>query len=153
MKLQRIIALTLVWVLAGCSGESGNASAERSSADNPAPSAAPKKMTRGGTITVGQQTWKLVPKIQCGVYPGDVVAIAGHAESDPDLEIIIDNDPNGRSGVRIGQDDGGGEVSWHSIRETLDMTVSGKQVRGSAMFSTSYGGAGDTAKGEFTVDC
>jgi hypothetical protein len=110
---------------------------------------APKQSERGGTVTVGDRTWKIVPSIQCSIYPGDVVSIAGHAESDPNLEIVIDNDPNGPSGVRIG---GSGQaVNWHSERESFSIQINGKQVHGSAVF-TSYSSE-ETVQGEFKVDC
>lgn len=152
MKRDLIVTLVFALALAGCSentetgSNAGASQGERAAAASP-----PQKSQRGGSVTVGDQTWILVPAIQCGVYPGDVVAIAGHAASDPDLEIVIDNDPNGRSGVSIGGDRQA--VSWHSTRESLQMKINGKQVQGSATFSTGYGGSGKTEQGTFKVDC
>ena len=103
---------------------------------------------RGGTITVGGHTWQLVPSIQCSVYPGEVVSIAGHAASDPDLEIVIDY--NGPTGVRIG---GEGPLGWYAMVDTLKINVDGKRVSGSATFNTDSAGVGRTAPGEFDVNC
>ena len=106
---------------------------------------------RGGTISVGEDSWQIVPAIQCRVFPGGIVSIAGHAGSDPDLEIVIDVDPHGPTGVRVGGEGGG--VSWHSVKGSFDIEVQGKRVRGAGTFSQYYGGAGETRQGEFTVDC
>ena len=103
---------------------------------------------RGGAITVGDTTWQLVPAIQCSVYPGNVVNIAGHAASDPALEIVIDY--NGPTGVRIG---GEGAVSWHAIKDSLKFDIDGKRVQGSATFNTDMFGAGESAPGSFDINC
>ena len=141
MRKHLIFAVACAVVAVGC-GENTEA------VSNPG---AAQKNQRGGIVTVGDRTWKIVPSVQCSVYPGDVVAVAGHAESAPDLEIVIDNDPNGRSGVRVGGE--GQAVSWYSVPDTLQMTIDGKQVQGSATFSVYLGGAGETAQGTFKVDC
>lgn len=120
-------------------------------ANVPSSMPAPAPGQRGGSIRVGEQTWTIVPSIQCRVFPGGIVSIAGHAESDPKLEIVIDVDPHGPTGVRIGAD--GGSVSWNTVRETLKIEVKGKQVKGTATFSVYSGGAGERAEGEFRVDC
>jgi hypothetical protein len=151
-----ILAMTASLVSVSCGGDSGDGqldsvTAQEATTAPAAQKAAPQKRQRGGTITVGEQTWTIVPSVQCGVYPGDVVAIAGHAESDKQLEIVIDNDPGGRSGVSVGSERGA--VSWHAVRDTLRIEVNGKQVRGTATFSAFLGGSGATAPGEFEVNC
>ena len=152
MKRHLIYILVIALVPLGCGEKTdtgGNAGVTQ--AERPAAAEAPQKSQRGGSITIGDRTWLIIPSIQCSVYPGDVVAIAGHAESDPDLEIVIDNDPNGRSGVSIGGK--GQAVTWHSVKESLQMTIDGKQVQGSATFSADFGGGGETEQGTFKVDC
>jgi len=150
MRKHLIFAVACAVVAVGC-GENTEAVSNPGAAQTERAAAVPQKNQRGGTVTVGDRTWKIIPSVQCSVYPGDVVAIAGHAESAPDLEIVIDNDPNGRSGVRIGGE--GQAVSWYSVPETLQITIAGKQVQGSATFSVYFGGAGETAQGTFKVDC
>ena len=103
---------------------------------------------RGGTFTVGKQTWTLVPSTQCSIYPGNVVSIAGHAEEDPSLEIIIDY--GGPDGARIGPDSVSG---WQAMPETLIIEIDGRHVHGEATFSEFFGGRGDKAEGSFDVDC
>ena len=103
---------------------------------------------RGGSIKVGETTWTIVPTIQCAVFPGDVVNIAGHAASDPDLEIVIDY--NGPTGVRIG---GEGGISWYALQDTLAVKIDGKRVQGTATFNTEMSGTGQSATGIFEVNC
>jgi len=112
--------------------------------------AATSTKERGGTITVGDESWVIVLSTQCSVYPGDVVSIAGHAASDPELEIVIDY--GGPNGARIGSD-GGGSGSWHAVRETLEVEIDGKRVRGTATFSEFFGGGGESRPGSFDVQC
>ena len=152
MKRYLIFLLAIVLLPVGCSEntDTGN-NPGATQAERPAAAVAPQKAQRGGEITVGEQTWKIIPSIQCGVYPGDVVAIAGHAESDPDLEIVIDNDPGGRSEVRIGGE--GQAITWYSVKESLQLTINGRQVQGNATFSTGYGGSGESKQGSFKVNC
>ncbi len=140
--------------LVACGGDSAQpdqASAPQAAQSSQSAKSAPAPSKRGGSVTIGDQTWVIVPSVQCGVYPGEIVSIAGHAESDADLEIVIDHDPSGRSGVRVGGD--GQSASWHSVPETLELSVSGRQVQGAATFSAYFGGAGETKQGTFKVDC
>ena len=139
--------------LVGCGGDSAQSDQATPQATQPSQAAqsAPAPSKRGGSVTIGDQSWVIVPSVQCGVYPGEIVSIAGHAESDADLEIVIDHDPSGRSGVRVGGD--GQSASWHSVPETLELSVRGRQVQGSATFSAYFGGAGETKQGTFKVDC
>jgi hypothetical protein len=108
---------------------------------------------RGGTITVGEQVFTFVPSIQCSIYPGNVVSIAGHAAEDESTEITIDYAPdgNGPTGVTIGTDGRAG--SWFAIGETLHFDIDGRHVSGSATFSEYRGGNGKTAPGSFDIDC
>ena len=124
-------------LLAGCGAETGS---------EQQPEAA---VQRGGTLTVGTDTWTIVPAIQCSIYPGGVVSIAGHAAEDPSLEIVIDW--CGPTGVRIGQD--GSETSWFGTRDTIQMEIDGKTVRGTATFNEYSTGTGESRPGSFEVNC
>jgi hypothetical protein len=104
---------------------------------------------RGGTITVGEESWTIVPSISCSVYPGNVVHIAGHAAENAELEIVIDW--GGPTQARIAESDSG--PGWHAIGETLEVQVDGKSVKGSASFSEYFGVAGERAEGSFEVNC
>jgi hypothetical protein len=104
---------------------------------------------RGGTLTVGAETWTIVPAIQCSVFPGNVISIAGHAAEDPSLEIVIDY--GGPTGVRIG-DEGTG-TSWFGVRDTIQVDIDGKTIRGTATFSDSSSGTGESQPGSFEVNC
>lgn len=106
---------------------------------------------RGGTITVGGQTWTFVPSTQCSVYPGNVVHIAGHAAEDPSLEIVIDYSPeDGFAGARVGSESGAG---WHAMPGTLEFDIEGQRVSGSATFNVYATGTGDSAAGTFEIRC
>jgi len=130
--------------LAGCGGgDSPSAPAATPAAGGSAAPAA----ERGGMITVGDQTWDIVLK-SCQVYPGPIVNIWGHAESDPELEITIDY--GGPDQVNVGD---GRDALWHAVKETLEVQVDGRSVRGTASFSEFFGGAGNTADGSFEVNC
>jgi hypothetical protein len=100
-------------------------------------------------MTVDGETWTFVPSTQCSVYPGPVVSIAGHAEENPDLEIIIDW--GGPNQARIAESDSG--PGWHAVRETLDVQIDGNKVTGSATFSEYYTGTGARAEGSFDIQC
>ena len=103
---------------------------------------------RGGTITVGEDSWTIVPAIQCSVYGGNVVNIAGHAAEDPGLEIVIDH--GGPDQVRVGSDSGG---LWHAVRDSIEITIDGRRVSGRAMFTSSPFGTGDAVQGSYEVNC
>lgn len=105
--------------------------------------------TRGGTITVGNQAWTIVPSTQCSIYPGNVVHIAGHAAEEPALEIIIDY--GGPTGARIGSEFGAN--SWEAVRETLRIEIDGRRIHGAATFNQSVAGATTSAEGSFDVTC
>ena len=145
MRISMICSVVVALAMVGCgSGKDANSEQAQSAAAGGAAPAA----ERGGTITVGEVSWALIPAIQCSVYPGDVVNIAGHAASDPELEIAIDY--NGPTGVRIG---GEGGLSWYAMKDTLNVQIDGKRVQGSATFNTDFSGAGQSAAGSFDVNC
>lgn len=59
--------------------------------------------------------------------------------------------PNNVLQARIAESDSG--PGWYAIRDTLNVEVDGKTVRGSATFSEYFTGTGDRAEGSFEVDC
>ncbi|MGI9331179.1 MAG: hypothetical protein ACR2QB_10745 [Gammaproteobacteria bacterium] len=141
-----------VLLLTACGGEEAAAPASAGSA--PAPEAAPasapamQQAERGGTITVGEESWVLVPKF-CSVYPGPIVNIAGHAKDDPSLEIVIDH--GGPNQIVIGS--GGREALWYAMKDTIKVAVDGKKVQGTASFNRDMNGLGDGAEGSFEINC
>lgn len=138
----RILLIAVPLLAAGCGGGesdlSDGASGVAQAADK-----------RGGTLTVGEESWTFVPSIQCSVYPGPVVSIAGHAEGNPSLEIIIDY--GGPNQARIAESDSG--PGWHAVRETLDVQIDGKRVSGTATFTEYSTGTGAQAEGSFDIQC
>ena len=100
---------------------------------------------KGGSITVGEDSWTLVPAIQCSVYPGDIVNIAGHAKEDDSLEIVIDY--GGPTGVRVGQ----GADAWHARKESIAVQIENKRVQGTATFIQHTGS--EEHPGSFDVSC
>lgn len=142
--MRTLIIIACVLTVTGCGG-GDNPSAP---AVTPAVggSAAPAA-ERGGSITVGEQTWVIVLK-SCQVHPGPIVNVWGHAESDPELEITIDY--GGPNQVVVGS---GRDALWHARKETLEVQVEGRSVRGSATFTENFGGSGNTVGGSFEVNC
>jgi hypothetical protein len=138
--MRKWLLALLILSLAGC-GESG---AEQAAM----PEASAQPAQRGGTITVGDSSWTIVPSTQCSVYPGNVVNIAGHAAEDESLEIVIDY--GGPNQVRIGE--GRGAI-WHAVPDSIQMQIAGRRVTGSANFTTQPGGTGTSATGSWDVGC
>lgn len=104
---------------------------------------------RTGTITIGETTWTIVPAIQCSVFPGNIVSIAGHASGQESTEIVIDHDPgSGLVAVRV--QDESGEPDWSASGANLTFEISGNTVRGKGRFS---GPSGRTAEGTFSCVC
>lgn len=144
MRIIEGAAILAVMSIAGCSGpDSDNGGSESTAASQSA------GQQRGGTITVGEESWTIVPSISCSVYPNNVVHIAGHAAENTGLEIVIDW--GGPNQARIAESDSG--PGWHAIRDTLEVQVDGKTVKGSATFSEYFSGTGDRAEGSFEVNC
>ena len=137
--------LGLAIVATGCT------QGENTSSARPSPETA--SGARGGTLTVADRTYSVVPSVQCSVYPNNQVNIAGHAAEDESLEVTIDfyPDGDGPSGVTLGTD--GREGSWFSMRETLQWRIDAQRVSGTATFSEYRGGMGKTAEGSFDISC
>lgn len=139
MNIFNILVLIVFLAVSGCGGEPGDAT----SRDASQPPAEP-----GGTITIGGESWAIDPSVQCSVFPGPIVNIAGYAAEDDAIEIVIDY--GGPTGVRVG---GNGPVSWHAVRNTIDIEIDGAYVRGTATFTEFASGTGESAEGSFEVTC
>jgi len=127
-------------------------------AESPAPApvsqeagAQPQTQRTAGSITIDEQTWTLVPDIQCSVYPGPVVSIAGHAAEDEAVEIVIDyNGTEGPTGVSVTKP--GGTLEWNAYA-SMNFQIERKRVQGAGYFTGSTHGATRQAEGRFDVDC
>lgn len=143
-NISAIMVLALLATACGAEDGPAGSAAEPAGGSANAPAAA----ERGGTITVGEDSWTLVPSMQCSVYPGNVVSIAGHAAEDPDLEITIDL--GGPDQVVIGS---GRDALWHARKDTIEVTIDGKRVQGTAIFTQYSSGTGESREGSFDVSC
>jgi hypothetical protein len=148
-------ALAIVAAAAGCQGEDSASGAAAQPANEPATQApAPARTAdaaRTGSIEIDGQAWNVVPAIQCGIYPGPVVAIAGHAAEDEAIEITIDYDSGGLIQAAVENPDG--SLAWRSSDGSLSVSVEGDVVTGRANFTSSAGGSTATEQGTFKVNC
>lgn len=143
MRTLIIAMLGMLLPMAGCGGDNGGSSPGAGEGGPPA-------ATKGGTITVGEETWTLVPAISCFIYPGGgEISIAGHAKENPELEISLDW--GGSNSVYVAESDSA--RGWHAIRETLEVRLDGRRVTGSATFSEYWTGTGDQQQGSFDFQC
>jgi hypothetical protein len=145
MRINILFTLVLSWLAAGCGAEddaNGQSTMPETTANSPVAA------ERGGTIIVGEDSWTLVPAVQCSVYPGDVVSIAGHAAEDPSLEITIDY--GGPNQLVIGS---GRDALWYAKQDTIQIEIEGKRVRGTATFTQYSSGTGESREGSFYVQC
>jgi hypothetical protein len=153
MKNFGYLSLCLAMFITGCSDKGNNETNYASPADSStaaAPQAKPPSK-RGGTITVGDETWTFVPSTQCSVYPGNLVSIAGHAKEDESVEIVIDASDEWAGGVRVGKD--GTDTSWHAVPDSIAVTIENKRVMGTASFATSSYSVEAVAEGSFDIEC
>lgn len=116
-----------------------------------APNPAHGSDASAGTITVGDRSWSLVPSIQCSMYPGPVVSIAGHAEGNPNIEITIDYDP-GSEWTAAKVTGGADDLHLSAQDEDLTVRIDGKAISGSGTFKSQWG-TGPSARGSFDVEC
>lgn len=137
----------LMLAVAGCGPVDHGEDSETSSAP-PKDRQASVGAQQGGTISVGEERWTIVPKTQCSIYPGDVVSIAGHAAEDPSLEIVIDY--GGPNQVVIGS---GRNVRWHANKNSMTIKIDGRHVQGAATFTQNVTGTGESREGSFDVTC
>jgi len=132
----------------------GDGSAPTQSADSPASGSAggaASSSEGGGTVTVGEESWTLVPAIQCGVFPGPQVHISGHAEEDESIEILIDLDEGtDLKSVSVQADDD--DPWWEAQDDAVTIEVDGRTVRGSGTFSSPFADRG-TREGSFEIEC
>ena len=146
MKLIKPFAalFVIVSMATGCGrGEEASSSAQ---APAPAPEPAP-----AGFIEIDGQTWTVVPDVQCSVFPGPVVAIAGHAAEDKGTKIVVDfNLPDGPTGVSVVPSNG--TTEWHA-ESAMNFDITGKRVRGAGYFAGSLRGAMRQAQGRFEITC
>jgi hypothetical protein len=101
-------------------------------------------------VTIGGDTWTLVPD-QCeatdeGGIP--VFTIAGHAEADDAIEIVINFDPRD-IGLEMTVMGPGGDPSWTADPD-VTVQAGGPLISGEGSFSSA---AGEAADGSFRVVC
>ena len=152
--------LVLTALVAGCGegdglGASGNGPPPEAAAAGPSGTPGASSRTspaRTGVIEIDGETWALVPAVQCSVYPGPVVSIAGHAAEDEAIEIVIDYDAQGGPvGVRVEKFNT--TPSWSAGRDDLSFEIDGKHVKGEGSFTEFVGGSSRKAQGKFDVTC
>lgn len=138
-----LLALLVVPLLALACGDGGG--------DNNAdPTATGATVESGNSITVGDQTWEVVPGGQCQVLAGEFASIAGHADGDESIEIGINyNLGADRGAVRVQA--AGGDPHWMANEDALEVEIEGDTVTGSGTFTAVA--TGDTADGSFAVTC
>jgi len=119
-----------------------------------APEPAPTEATgphKAGTITIDGRTWDVIADVQCSVFPGPVVSIAGHAADDKAVEIVIDYaGAEGPTGVSVKKPDG--TVDWTAYA-SMNFQIERQRAQGSGYFTGMSGGAQTQAAGQFDVDC
>lgn len=152
-----ISVLVVATIVAGCQGQDNASDADAAStpaarAEAPAPpeAAAP---ARTGRIVIGDQSWTLVPATQCSIYPGPVIAIAGHAAENEAIEISIDFDGGTGGLIQASVENPDGSLGWRSTDDSLSIGVEGGLVTGKANFTSHAGGSATTVEGTFEVNC
>ncbi|HSH44094.1 MAG TPA: hypothetical protein VK973_18365, partial [Arenicellales bacterium] len=129
-------ALLFGALTSGCGNGSDNTA---ESEPDEAASGQPAAESRGGTITVGDRTWTVVPSTQCSIYPGDIVMIAGHTADNGEIEVVIDHDPSSKlvSAYIQGPDN---SPYWIAEDDAISFVIEGKTVSASGTFSVGLGG-------------
>lgn len=105
-----------------------------------------------GTVNVGDETWTVIPSGQCeatdeGGIP--VFSIAGHADGDEALEIVIDFDPRD-TGLQMNVMGAGGDPGWTAVDANFVVTAGGNHISGEGDFEDP---TGNTVEGSFDVRC
>lgn len=147
MRVFTILTLTCMFAAVGCSSDAGSGQAGGSSAQ------ASVNSSRGGTITVAEQRWTLVPSVQCSIYPNRQVNIAGHAQGDASFEITVDYYPDGDGPVGLSGGKYGAVGSWSSVRESMKFEIDGRQFRGTGTFSVTTEQGPKSVAGSFEITC
>lgn len=145
MRILITLTCTLAVAAASCTTDDKSNSAETSTPANSTPST--KVVERGGTITVGDETWTIAPKF-CQVHSKELVNIAGYSAEDTSMEISIDY--GGPYQVTVGNDN---DIVWRANKDTIEIQVEGRRVQGTATFNEGYSSGGNTAEGSFDVTC
>lgn len=152
--LAAILSLSLL--AAACDSGGGSEANEAENAGS-GDAVASEGDSRTGTITIGDETWTVVPAMQCGVYPGDMVAISGHAAENEAIEIVLDHDPSsGLVSVYVKGPDS--SPYWIAEDDAVAFEIDGKTVSGSGTFSIGFGaqvadGQPRERQGSFEVRC
>lgn len=138
-------------LLAGCGAEENAASAEQSAGGAAGDDAAVTSSGNGSTreISVGEQTWTIVANIQCSVYPGPLVHVAGHAEGDEQMEITFDY--GGPTQISVHDTRTGSQ--WRASANSMQVNIDGKRVSGTAEFFSNGAGGLQSAEGSFDIQC
>lgn len=152
-----ITVLMLSILASACDSGGEGASNQASDAADTGEAMERESSSNTGTITVGDDTWTVVPETQCSVYSGDTVAIAGHAAGDETIEIVLDHDPSlGLVQAYVkGPDD---SPHWVAGKDDVSFEIDGKSVTGSGNFSVGLGapveeGQPREARGTFEINC
>lgn len=153
-------ALAIVFslsVLASACDSGGESTNNETAKTGEANDAAAGESSRTGTITIGGDTWTVVPATQCSVYSGNVVMIAGHAAENEEIEIVIDHDPSSElvSAYVQGPDN---SPYWIAQDDAITFEIDGKTVKGGGTFSVGLGGQVEDGQprqveGAFEVNC
>jgi hypothetical protein len=101
-----------------------------------------------GTFTLGDDTWTFVASLQCGIFPGPIVAISGNAAEDADIELLVDFDEDSDLVAATANTP---EGTWLAENEDVSIEVDGSKVRGQGTFREFI--SGDTAEGSFEITC
>ncbi len=148
MRPRLILVIVFALLLAAC-GEDASDSTVAAEAPATTTSAPGESGPRSAEATIGGELYLLDPAVQCGIFPGPTVAIAGTVEG-TDTEFVIDYDPtNDFVQMRIGESPGD-EVYWQARNEAIEFTVEGETVRGTGEFSDEQG---NQASGVVEVTC
>ncbi len=107
------------------------------------------------SVSVGDQTWKIVASVECDfdsetASPLTLISIAGHAEGDESIEIVLAFDPRD-TGLTLTVEGTGGEPSWAAINETFVVRAGAISISGEGSFQIP--GGGDTTEGSFEASC
>jgi hypothetical protein len=150
MKLTTTVGalVVIISMATGCrqSGEPEPAAAGGPVAPAPAQAPAP-----AGVIEIDGKTWTVMADVQCSVFPGPVVSIAGHAAEDEGIEIVVDyNGTEGPTGVSVIHPDG--SVEWNAAH-TMNFEIERQRVKGAGYFIGTLGGDTRQAEGRFDINC
>jgi hypothetical protein len=103
---------------------------------------------RSGTFSLGAETWTFVASLQCGIFPGPIVAISGNAAEDGDVELLVDFDEDNDLVQAAANTP---EGTWLAENEDVSIEIDGSTVSGQGTFREFI--TGDTAEGSFEITC